>query len=559
MPVAAAQPSHAPAPALPGTYRCWELSGAGLEHLALVRRDLRPPAAGELLVRIDACGICFSDIKILRLGPDHPRLQGRDLNAEPVVMGHETAMTVAAVGSGLEGRFHPGQRFLIQADVYAGGVGMAFGYRLPGGYGEYQYIGPHVLEGDEGCYLLPVGAHVSHAQAALAEPWACVEAAYAYRPRRGPLPGGRALIVLVDFEEVRDLADELTGLGEITVLTPVEAPWLREAGGTAAGVARLQERHPDGFDDILVYGMPDGELAGALATLLRPDGVFGIQGRGSSTPARIDLGSIHYRNHWYTGQPEGDVYRWHREAELQPGGVAWFIGAGGPLGQMHLQRALSLPRPPARIIVSQNGGPRFDDLRERFSAAARQRGVHLALLDPRALGDAHLEAVRAECGSHGCDDIVVIIPNPAVVEQAYPLLAPGGGMNIFAGVAVGVTASLEIGRVASEGVRLWGTSGSTIADLRRIAALVEDGTLATDRVVAAVGGLEAVRAGLEAVRDGTFLGKTVIYPHLPNLPLLSVPELAERHPSLRALLEGGRYWTPAAEAELFRLYGAAQA
>ena len=112
---------------LPVRQQRWELSGAGMENLALAEREIPRPAADELLVRIDACGVCFSDIKILNLGPAHPRLQGRDLRAEPVVMGHETAMTVVEVGETLRERFRPGQRFLIQADVYFQGQGMAFG------------------------------------------------------------------------------------------------------------------------------------------------------------------------------------------------------------------------------------------------------------------------------------------------------------------------------------------------------------------------------------------------------------------------------------------------
>src|SRR5688572_19926309 len=79
---------------MPDRHRCWELYGAGLENLSLVEREAPRPGPGELLVRIDACGICFSDIKILNLGPNHPRLQGRDLRTAPVVMGHETSMTV---------------------------------------------------------------------------------------------------------------------------------------------------------------------------------------------------------------------------------------------------------------------------------------------------------------------------------------------------------------------------------------------------------------------------------------------------------------------------------
>jgi threonine dehydrogenase-like Zn-dependent dehydrogenase len=221
---------------------------------------------------------------------------------------------------------------------------------------------------------------------------------------------------------------------------------------------------------------------------------------------------------------------------------------------MHLQRALSLSRPPGKIIVSQRGGPRLEDLRQRFAGLAAERGVEFVLLDAKELDQGIYEAVRAETGGRGCDDICVIIPFADVVEKAFPLLAPGGALDVFAGVPVGTVANLDIGRIADKGVRIWGTSGSSIADLRTIVRKAESGEIATDRVVAAVGGIEALRPGLEAVRDGVFLGKTLLYPHARNLPLTPVEELAERHPSVRERLAEGRYWTPEAEAELLRLY-----
>ncbi len=541
---------------LPAAHLQWELTGAGLESLSLQERPVPQPGPGELLVRVDACGICFSDIKILNLGENHPRLQGRDLAAEPVVMGHETAMTVLQAGAELGDRFQAGQRFLIQADVYVNGVGTAFGYRLPGGYSQYQVIGKEILDGDEGCYLLPVAHGISHAQAAMCEPWACVEAAYACKPRKKPLAGGRSLVVLMEFDEIREIQDEVSQLTQPVTLSANRQPWLRDGDQAEAGVQALQAEHPDGFDDILIYGQITPRVAEQLAKLLRSGGVFALQHGGDVGLTSVDIGSVHYRDHWYTGASHGDIYAWDRTAELKAGGIAWFIGAGGPLGQMHLQRALALPDPPAQIIVTQNGGSRFDELRQRFGPLAASRGIRFSLLDTSSLGAKVYEAVQRETRGHGCDDIVVVIPNAPVVEHAYELLAPGGGMNVFAGVAVGTNARIDLGRVAADGVRLWGTSGSKVSDLRAIVEKVESGSLQTDMVVAAVGGVEAVKAGLEAVRDGVFPGKTVIYPHVRNLPLTTVPDLADRHPSIKERLLDGHYWTPEAEAELLRLYGA---
>lgn len=536
---------------------CWELSGSGLDSLALVERELRLPGPDELLVRIDACGICFSDIKILNLGPAHPRLQGRDMVAEPIVMGHEAAMTVVEAGSDVSERFPVGSRYLIQADVYFQGRGMAFGYLLPGGFSQYQIIGREILGGDEGCYLLPVSDRLSHAQAALCEPWACVEASYAYQPRKSLKPGGRALLLLLDMYQIEQVADELPGFRSVTVtaLTAMTNPWLSDPSRARAEVKALLDENPGGFDDVLIYGLPNPTLATAAATLLAPGGVLAIQGQGETGPIPIDVGSVHYRNHWYTGLPTGNVYRWDRTAELAPRGVAWFIGAGGPIGQMHIERSLTLPSPPSKIIISQNGGARLDDLRQRFAARAAEMGISFVTFDAKALGSELYDLVKRETGGHGCDDICVVVPNAEVIERAYTLLAPGGGMNIFAGVAVGAEARIDIGAVPTRGVRMWGTSGSSIADLKNVLDKVEAGGLATDRVVAAVGGLPALKEGLHAVREGIFVGKTLIYPHCKDLPLLTVEELAERHPEIAEVLFNGRYWTPEAETALLKLYG----
>src|SRR5205823_13468105 len=141
-------------------------------------------------------------------------------------------------------------------------------------------------------------------------------------------------------------------------------------------------------------------------------------------------GAVHYRGLWL-GEARGDPpqYPWDRSCELLPGGDALFIGAGGPLGLMHLQRALSLPRPPRRIVASQRGGPRLEELRLRFERRAAERGVEWLLLDATALGDAIYDRALAATGGRGFDDVVTIIPDLAAIQVAYRLLAPGGGLN----------------------------------------------------------------------------------------------------------------------------------
>jgi L-sorbose 1-phosphate reductase len=545
----------------------WELYGAGLESLgeddAPSLRPVPTPGAGELLVRVDACGICFSDIKIINLGGGHPRLQGRDLRADPVVMGHEVSVTVVATGPNAPAEFPIGQRAIVQADIYVRGENRAFGYRIPGGFSQYSLIPAEVLAGDEGCYLLGVDARLGHAEAALCEPWACVEASYRFQPRSAPLADGNMLLVVWP-----DLVDRLssfrfqppTPVGKLTLVAPDGT--LGQIGPVAREVDRLtddlscQQADHGPMDDIVILGTPPPALVTKLAHRLKPYGTLCLLGGGDMPTAELDIGRIHYQGIQVIGHPGLDVmeaYAWKRSAELVPGGQAWFIGAGGPLGQMHLSRALTLPTPPSRIVATQNTGARLEDLRQRFEPLARSRGVELTLLDPKAMGPEALDEALRAAAPGGFTDIACIVPNVEVVEESQRHLGPSGGYDIFAGVPVGTTARIDLNAIVHRGARFWGTSGSSIADLRSVLRKVEQGELATDSVVAAVGGIRTVKEGLAAVRDARYLGKTLIYPQLTQLPLLSIEECAQRYPTVGDKLTQGRYWNREAEAELFGL------
>ena len=83
---------------LPETYRGWRLHGTGLEALLLDTIPLHPPEADQVLFRVDALSLCYSDVKIALLGDRHPRMAGRNLEADPLTLGLEIAMTVVAAG-----------------------------------------------------------------------------------------------------------------------------------------------------------------------------------------------------------------------------------------------------------------------------------------------------------------------------------------------------------------------------------------------------------------------------------------------------------------------------
>jgi D-arabinose 1-dehydrogenase-like Zn-dependent alcohol dehydrogenase len=58
--------------------------------LSIIDRDVPEPGPGEVLVKVCACGMCFSEVPLVRGGYPFARY--------PVVPGHEVTGTVEAVG-----------------------------------------------------------------------------------------------------------------------------------------------------------------------------------------------------------------------------------------------------------------------------------------------------------------------------------------------------------------------------------------------------------------------------------------------------------------------------
>ncbi|MBP9003152.1 MAG: alcohol dehydrogenase catalytic domain-containing protein [Candidatus Hydrogenedentes bacterium] len=518
---------------LPSTYRAWWVYGAGLENVGRdgkpVEKPLRPPREDEVLVRVDALGLCLSDMKIIAQGSAHPRLRGRDLASDPTVLGHECACTLVAAGARWQDRFLPGQRFIVQADIYYKGVNDAFGYMIPGGLGEFTYLDYRALDGDEGCYLLPVRPHVGYSQAALSEPWACVEMSYSVEDRVTPRPDGRMLIVAA-----------------------IPSAWKARFPGATVVTPDAPLPEGESWDDIILEHPAPAMLEGC-SDRLNPGGcVFLIGDAAEEGYVSLDVGAVHYQNkRYYGGSSLEDIATKCRRQDLLPGGASLFIGAGGPMGQMHVQRAIEKDNTSARVVATDLDRGRLNHIERRFGALARQRGVEFITLCPADFPspEAYDAKVRELGGPGGYDDVCVLVPVPALVRQAIDLAGDHALANLFAGIPTGTRAQVRLSRLCA-GVKMVGTSGSRISDLRKILSLVEAGALDTNRSVAAIGGLEAAHDGLRAVKEARFPGKTVIYPQISGLPLMTLEEVATRFPSVGAKMSAEGNWTVEAEAQL---------
>jgi D-arabinose 1-dehydrogenase-like Zn-dependent alcohol dehydrogenase len=549
--------------------RFWPLYGAGLENLGREGKPIEEPVPqygdDELLVRHDACGLCFSDIKVIKLGQEHPRIF-KDIKRDPVVLGHEISLTVIGVGDNLKDQYAVGDRFIVQADIWKDGVNLAYGYMLRGGLSQYNVIDGTILDGDQGNYLLPVEPQTGYAESALTEPWACVTAAYGLTYRTGLKDGGTTWVVGTPDAAGRgyaisagfDSASHPARLMLSNVPAGFEA-WLRkraaELGTEVLDVEDLDTPPFTPVDDIVLLG-PNPELIERVSPHLAYLGVCALIGDKAMTrKVKVDIGRVHYDRWVYVGGTTFDIAQAYGQvpvrSSLRPGGATLFVGAGGPMGRMHVQRAIQVPGSPATIVCTDVSDMRLGDLCASFKGEAEAKGIEFICLNPtdRQTYEGGMARFRAT----GFDDIIVLAPVAPVIADSATWLAPQGVMNVFAGVARGTMADLDLADSYLKQARVIGHSASSIDDLRLMLYQAETGTLSPNRSVAAVGSLGAARDGFQAVMDTSFPGKVVIYPQIKELPLTALADLEEVLPTVYARLKDGREWTNEAEEEFLRV------
>ncbi len=457
-----------------------------------------------------------------------------------------------------------GDKFIIQADIFVDGVGYAYGYEIQGGLSQYNVIDQRVLNGDGGNYLIPVRPETGYAESALVEPWACVIAAYMLEYRTCIKPGGTAWFIGPD-QGAFSLScgfDENSHPAKIK-LTNMDGPfgeWLRQqAIRLDIPVIEVEliepvdgeASHGDQADDIILLS-PSVSLIEEVSSYLAYEGVlvFSTQ-KQFSRKANLDIGRVHYNRWLFLGGDELDIasiyHKAPKRSEIQKNGRVLFVGAGGPMGRMHVQRALEMPDHPSTIICSDASDVRLKDLDDTFAAEAAEKGIEWLCVNPMNK-DVYQEAMK-KFEATGFDDIIMLVPIPAVIEDAAKWLAQDGMMNVFAGIARGTTVPVDINDLVSRDVRIIGQSASEIEDMITMLNKVEVGELSTNRSVAAVGSLSATKVGLQALIDAKYPGKVVIFPNIKELPLTAVSDLEAVLPSVAEKLKDGRVWTKEAEEE----------
>jgi threonine dehydrogenase-like Zn-dependent dehydrogenase len=563
----AVEPTERP---IPATQHAIQIVDAGrIVH----NRDkaVSQPGPHQILVRMDAVGICFSDTKLLHAFTSHPRksevLSGLDpaVLAEipsyapgrlPTVPGHEPVGHIVAVGDQVR-RHRVGERCLIQTDyrhLPTAAANAAFGYNFEGGLQEYVLLDERMIiePGTDERFLIAVGEEPSASAVALVEPWACVEASYVYRERREPLPGGRLLVVADAGHAVDGMADLIAAArpAQLTALVADAAQrWQVDAVGVdVASVADLGEVTRQGFDDIVYFGANAATIE-VLQDCLAFRGLFNVVTGGVpiGRATAIDIGRVHYDLIRWTGTTGSSAAEGYSaipaDGEVRDGDRMAVIGAAGPMGLMHVVRAASAGWKDLSIAAVDVDDARLANLQRAAGAIARSRGVDLKVTNSRSTEVAP-----------GFSYIALMVPAPALVGQAVGLAGLGCRINIFAGFATGTRADIDLNIYLERHCYLLGTSGSGIQDMKAVLRKVESGELDTNISLDAVAGFEGVADALAAVEARTSGGKIMVYPALTELGLVRLSELGERFPTVAARLRDGQ-WTKAAEQELLRVAG----
>ena len=532
---------------LPSNQYAVQLTGP--DQLILnTNKGVPTPGPHEILLKVEAVGLCFSDLKLLKQFDSHPRkseivagieqellagVQGYVPNEQPVVPGHEVVGHIVAVGDQVQ-HHRVGERVLVQTDyrdLRTAGSNAAFGYNFEGGLQEYTVLDERVVIDPSGeRFLIPVTEEKSASAVALVEPWACVEDSYVTKERNRLKPGGKALVVLAEGREAVGLQQCMSPEGkpaEIQEIAPDK-------------VADL----PDGaFDDIIYFGSDKSTIEG-LNDKLASQGIINIVlgGEQIGELVSVGVGRVHYgMTRWIgtTGQDASVSYETiPADGEIRPQDKILVVGAGGPMGQMHVLRCVSLDIPGLSVVGTDFEDNRLEALRSKAQPTADSHGVALRLVNPKN------DPLQEEFSY-----FAIMAPFGELVSNAIENSQSGALINIFAGIPAPTKHELDLDRYLELGCFMFGTSGSTIEDMKIVLGKLEKDQLNTNQSVDAVSGMAGAIDGIESVKQRTMAGKIIVYPMLHDMELIPLGELSESFPSVAAKLENGN-WTREAEQEL---------
>ncbi|NCC12197.1 MAG: L-sorbose 1-phosphate reductase [Spirochaetia bacterium] len=237
-------------------------------------------------------------------------------------------------------------------------------------------------------------------------------------------------------------------------------------------------------------------------------------------PVSCVVGTFHAMYHTTNGSYVHDM-------GIVEGGNLAIIAGVGPMGLSAIDYALhNTGRKPGRLVVTDIDDARLARAQSLYSLEdAKANGVELIYLNTKTLADP-VKTMMELTEGHGFDDVLVMAPVRALVEQADAILAKDGCLNFFAGPnKTDFSASMNFYNVHYGSTHIVGTSGGNTDDMRESLALMEKALINPAAMVTHIGGLPAVP---EAVINLPSIpgGKKMMYTHL-DFPLTALDDLAE--------------------------------
>jgi L-iditol 2-dehydrogenase len=240
---------------------------------------------GELLIRVESCGICHTDLKKIEY----------NLLAPPRIFGHETAGVVAATGAGVRG-FSIGDRVIVfhhipcgecfycrhklyaQCPVYKR-VGVTAGYEpAGGGFSQYVRVMDWIVQ--RGVEKIPKG--VSYDRACFVEPVnTCVKGVVQLDPQ------AEDVVVILGQGPIGLLFTMLAKRSGATLLATDSMPYRRELAMRFGAAAALDPRNPGLQERIM--DMTGGRGADAVIVAASAPGIVEQAMRYSRPGSRILL------------------------------------------------------------------------------------------------------------------------------------------------------------------------------------------------------------------------------------------------------------------------------
>lgn len=215
----------------------------------------------------------------------------------------------------------------------------------------------------------------------------------------------------------------------------------------------------------------------------------------------------------------------HHMGIVEGGNLAILAGVG-PMGLGAIDYALHSQRKPSLLLVTDIDEQRLRRASLLYSEEqAAKEGVRLVYLNTKDMSDP-IQSMREISGGRGYDDVLVMAPVRALVEQADAILARDGCLNFFAGPSrPDFSAMLNFYNVHYSSTHIVGTSGGNTEDMRESLQMMEKGLLNPSAMITHIGGLNAVSQtvlNLPAIPGG----KKLIYTHY-NFPLTAIADFAE--------------------------------